>query len=418
MKKKYINMKHFLYYDQECIDYLQDLSKKGWQLESLGIFLAKFIPCDHLLKYQIDCTPMSEEYLNIIKEQGYQWIDSCNDIHIFVNKNINALDLQTDQDVYQQILLSQFQKSNMIGVFVFGILMMALGFLNIYQYFIGEKALYYIHYASVMTGVYFLFLGLLLMDSDREIYIKRKAIMNMTYSKSSLKKLDVFHSIKSIIVVILTLLFLFRIYLSDSSLSSFVIIWIGLFFMNLLQSFFKMRVHSHTKQVTITIGISIIMFISMLSFMNLGITMPKQFPDYQTHYCAIENKYVKYYQTIAPDADVLIFQNFYHCQNEDIAQILFEYEITEEEKLTRYPTDEEISQYLNQNHKNSWSVDDIEKVSYKDALKVFQRYSSMAFEECYYLNHIVIAKHQNKVVKVFVEDINHIDETLKPYLEF
>ena len=42
----------------------------------------------------------------------------------------------------------------------------------------------------------------------------------------------------------------------------------------------------------------------------------------------------------------------------------------------------------------------------------------MAFEECYYLNHIVIAKHQNKVVKVFVEDINHIDETLKPYLEF
>ena len=60
MKKKYINMKHFLYYNQECIDCLQDLSKKGWQLESLGIFLAKFIPCDHPLKYQIDCTPMSE----------------------------------------------------------------------------------------------------------------------------------------------------------------------------------------------------------------------------------------------------------------------------------------------------------------------------------------------------------------------
>ena len=50
MKKKYINMKHFLYYNQECIDCLQDLSKKGWQLESLGIFLAKFIPCDHPLK--------------------------------------------------------------------------------------------------------------------------------------------------------------------------------------------------------------------------------------------------------------------------------------------------------------------------------------------------------------------------------
>ena len=69
MKYKYV-LRNSLYLDEELQDYFNGMSKNGWRLDLVGYYY-RFIKDEHTYKYQIDYTPISSEYQDILKEMGY-----------------------------------------------------------------------------------------------------------------------------------------------------------------------------------------------------------------------------------------------------------------------------------------------------------------------------------------------------------
>ena len=71
MKHKYV-LRNSLYLDEELQDYFNEMSKKGWRLDFIGYYY-RFSKDEHVYKYQIDYTPISSEYQDILKEMGCKW---------------------------------------------------------------------------------------------------------------------------------------------------------------------------------------------------------------------------------------------------------------------------------------------------------------------------------------------------------
>ena len=63
---KYV-LRNSLYLDDELQDYFNEMSKKGWRLDFVGYYY-RFVKDEHVYKYQIDYTPVSSEYNEVLKE--------------------------------------------------------------------------------------------------------------------------------------------------------------------------------------------------------------------------------------------------------------------------------------------------------------------------------------------------------------
>ena len=66
MKHKYV-LRNSLYLDEELQEYFNKMSKKGWRLDFIGYYY-RFSHDEHVYKYQIDYTPSSSEYNEVLKE--------------------------------------------------------------------------------------------------------------------------------------------------------------------------------------------------------------------------------------------------------------------------------------------------------------------------------------------------------------
>ena len=66
MKHKYV-LRNSLYLDEELQEYFNEMSKKGWRLDFIGYYY-RFSHDEHVYKYQIDYTPSSSEYNEVLKE--------------------------------------------------------------------------------------------------------------------------------------------------------------------------------------------------------------------------------------------------------------------------------------------------------------------------------------------------------------
>ena len=74
MKYKYV-LRNSLYLDEELQDYFNEMSKNGWRLDFVGYYY-RFIKDEHTYKYQIDYTPASNEYDDLLEEIGYHEVDN------------------------------------------------------------------------------------------------------------------------------------------------------------------------------------------------------------------------------------------------------------------------------------------------------------------------------------------------------
>ena len=82
MKYKYV-LRNSLYLDEELQNYFNEMSKKGWRLDFVGYYY-RFVRDDHQYKYQIDYTPLSDEYKQVLDDLGYKEIVSgFNDFRIY-----------------------------------------------------------------------------------------------------------------------------------------------------------------------------------------------------------------------------------------------------------------------------------------------------------------------------------------------
>ena len=162
MKYKYV-LRNSLYLDEELQDYFNGMSKNGWRLDLVGYYY-RFIKDEHTYKYQIDYTPISSEYQDILKEMGYHEVrNSFDDFRVLENENVEAPDLNTEFVFNKNNKMKQFKKIRYsIYPFLAGFLLW-LGKLFLKDMIeIGKPILYYEGLSSLMFGVSFIFLALVL----------------------------------------------------------------------------------------------------------------------------------------------------------------------------------------------------------------------------------------------------------------
>ena len=140
MERKYAFIKNRYKYDEECIQFLEDMSYDGWKLHHIGLLFFSFVSCSKHLKYQIDYTDIDEEYNEVIESLGYTYITHWNFRNIYVSENKNAVDLQTDNEVYKQSLLQFYTRNSKLCFIILGIIFikfyinLGLRFNNLMQY--------------------------------------------------------------------------------------------------------------------------------------------------------------------------------------------------------------------------------------------------------------------------------------------
>ena len=154
-------LRNSLYLDEELQDYFNEMSKKGWRLDFVGHYY-RFIKDEHVYKYQIDYTPISSEYQDILKGMGYHEVrNSFDDFRVLENENVDAPDLNTEFVFDKNNKMKQFKK---IRYFIYPILAYFLFWLG--KIFIkdiveiGKPVLYYEGFGSLLMGIVFIVLSL------------------------------------------------------------------------------------------------------------------------------------------------------------------------------------------------------------------------------------------------------------------
>lgn len=122
MKYKYTLAGENVVLEDQFIEYLDMMSKRGWKLKSIGYFLFKFEKCFQPCKYQMDYNELNEEYLSVLKEAGYEYVGAHGiGGNVFVSENINALDLHTDENLHRKVILEKYSQSDIVMNLIFGL---------------------------------------------------------------------------------------------------------------------------------------------------------------------------------------------------------------------------------------------------------------------------------------------------------
>ena len=143
MKHKYV-LRNSLYLDEELQDYFNEMSKKGWRLDFIGYYY-RFSKDEHIYKSQIDYTPVSSEYQELLKEMGYHEVENAlYDFRVLENEDEDAPDLNTEFIFDKNNKIKQFKK---IRYFIYPILayfLFGIGKLLMIDFFeIGFPIVYY-----------------------------------------------------------------------------------------------------------------------------------------------------------------------------------------------------------------------------------------------------------------------------------
>lgn len=186
-------LRNSLYLDEELQDYFNEMSKKGWRLDFVSYYY-RFIKDEHVYKYQIDYTPISSEYQDILKGMGYHEVrNSFDDFRVLENENVDAPDLNTEFVFDKNNKMKQFKK---IRYFIYPILAYFLFWLG--KIFIkdiveiGKPVLYYEGFGSLLMGIVFIVLSFVLVF----VTILNFSILYALKNDKDLKSLKKLNSIK------------------------------------------------------------------------------------------------------------------------------------------------------------------------------------------------------------------------------
>ncbi|MEG0452471.1 MAG: DUF2812 domain-containing protein [Coprobacillus sp.] len=176
MKYKYIYAKDKLLIEDDCIVFLEKMSKQGWKLKRIFLSVFIFERCNEPLKYQLDYNDYDQEYIDIIEELGYEYICLYNNIKFYCHKDLNAIDLQTDPTIHELLILKKYSFSSIMGNF--GMLLIFLIFLQTvldYSPFGKQPADFYLYFNNEVLAICLYFLiALLFLQTIKNIDIRYK----------------------------------------------------------------------------------------------------------------------------------------------------------------------------------------------------------------------------------------------------
>ncbi len=185
-------------------EYLEEMAQKGWMLEKVGRFTAKFRAIEpKKIKFSVDIfeeggpldpekTEKSEEYRRLCRESGWTFITSQDYLQFFyAEEGSNPVPLQTDEEIEQKIIDLTLWKKELLSIFV----VLLLGALVFFRHFPVSHA-NLISFTG-FTGTY-LFPFLLVFSSIEAVYsiiriIKaRKSVKNgLSIEKPKLKSAQI-----------------------------------------------------------------------------------------------------------------------------------------------------------------------------------------------------------------------------------
>ena len=396
MKYKYV-LRNSLYLDEELQNYFNEMSKKGWRLDFVGYYY-RFVRDDHQYKYQIDYTPLSDEYKQVLDDLGYKEIVSgFNDFRIYENDDVNSADLNTEFIFNKNNKIKQFRpKSNIFSLFV-GIFILYLTKFFIREPLqIGTSYFYFYGFSSIVFPLFLLCLGL----GMTFVSLTNLMIVFALKKDKSIRILKKINMLKDYIIMIAAILFLAYCiyYIMNYGIVKFLLSCgpIVLIMMILQKVFPKANDEKLRYFWAIILGLSFLFTSQIFPFEE----------DNSSHdegYVINENVISKdsYHTIIINEMDVNYVQKDVEIKKTQYKDKIFQYIII----LTDYETQKNIEyeDFLKNDDIYTFEETGIQYRSYKKALAQFKKDGN------YYINERYVIKVTNQTIQTRYNNLKDND---------
>ena len=357
---KYV-LRNSLYLDDELQDYFNEMSKKGWRLDFVSYYY-RFVKDEHVYKYQIDYTPISSEYQDILKKMGYHEVrNSFDDFRVLENENVDAPDLNTEFVFDKNNKMKQFKK---IRYFIYPILAYFLFWLG--KIFIkdivevGKPVLYYEGFGSLLMGIVFIILSFVLLF----VTILNFSILYALKNDKDLKSLKKLNSIKDHLSILFYILLLISgvFYL----LKSFITLDLKVIVYLLLTCIIGVVLSRIIKNNKYNSAIAAFVAIAICGLIFPQVQMDDSLFESSTVKTKITNyeKDIKDTTCTYPQLDVLIKKDKYKDE-------IFKYIIIKTEHDTR--DNQNFEKAVNTKSNVSWDSNKTQYVHYEKAIQSFNK---------------------------------------------
>ena len=337
------------------------MSKKGWRLDFVGYYY-RFIKDEHVYKYQIDYTPISSEYQDILKEMGYHEVRNLfDDFRVLENENVDAPDLNTEFVFDKNNKMKQFKK---IRYFIYPILAYFLFWLG--KIFIkdiveiGKPVLYYEGFGSLLMGIVFIVLSFVLLF----VTILNFSILYALKNDKDLKSLKKLNSIKDHLSILFYILLVISgvFYL----LKSFITLDLKVIVYLLLTCIIGVVLSRIIKNNKYNSAIAAFVAIAICGLIFPQVQMDDSLFESSTVKTKITNyeKDIKDITCTYPQLDVLIKKDKYKDE-------IFKYIIIKTEHDTR--DNQNFEKAVNTKSNVSWDSNKTQYVHYEKAIQSFNK---------------------------------------------
>lgn len=396
MKYKYV-LRNSLYLDEELQNYFNEMSKKGWRLDFVGYYY-RFVRDDHQYKYQIDYTPLSDEYKQVLDDLGYKEIVSgFNDFRIYENDDVNSADLNTEFIFNKNNKIKQFRpKSNIFSLFV-GIFILYLTKFFIREPLqIGTSYFYFYGFSSIVFPLFLLCLGL----GMTFVSLTNLMIVFALKKDKSIRILKKINMLKDYIIMIAAILFLAYCiyYIMNYGIVKFLLSCgpIVLIMMILQKVFPKANDEKLRYFWAIILGLSFLFTSQIFPF-------EEDNSSYDEGYVINENVISKdsYHTIIINEMDVNYVQKDVEIKKTQYKDKIFQYIII----LTDYETQKNIEyeDFLKNDDIYTFEETGIQYRSYKKALAQFKKDGN------YYINERYVIKVTNQTIQTRYNNLKDND---------
>lgn len=396
MKYKYV-LRNSLYLDEELQNYFNEMSKKGWRLDFVGYYY-RFVRDDHQYKYQIDYTPLSDEYKQVLDDLGYKEIVSgFNDFRIYENDDVNSADLNTEFIFNKNNKIKQFRpKSNIFSLFVGIFILYLTKFFISESLQIGMPYLYFHGFSSIVFPLFLLCLGL----GMTFVSLTNLMIVFALKKDKSIRILKKINMLKDYIIMIAAILFLTYCiyYIMNYGIVKFLLSCgpIVLIMMILQKVFPKANDEKLRYFWAIILGLSFLFTSQIFPFEE----------DNSSHdegYVINENVISKdsYHTIIINEMDVNYVQKDVKIKKSQYKDKIFQYIII----LTDYETQKNIEyeDFLKNDDIYTFEETGIQYRSYKKALAQFKKDGN------YYINERYVIKVTNQTIQTRYNNLKDND---------
>ena len=396
MKYKYV-LRNSLYLDEELQDYFNEMSKKGWRLDFVGYYY-RFVRDDHQYKYQIDYTPLCDEYKQVLDDLGYKEIvSSFKDFRIYENDDVNAADLNTELIFNRNNKIKQFKlKTNifsfLVGIFILYLTKFFVG--DIFQ--VGLPYLYFYGFSSIVFPLFLLCLGL----GMTFVSLTNLMIVFALKKDKSIRILKKINMLKDYIIMIAAILFLAYCiyYIMNYGIVKFLLSCGPIvLIMTILQKVFPKANDEKLRYFwAIILGLSFLFTSQIFPF-------EEDNSSYDEGYVINENVISKdsYHTIIINEMDVNYVQKDVKIKKTQYKDKIFQYIII----LTDYETQKNIEyeDFLKNDDIYTFEETGIQYRSYKKALAQFKKDGN------YYINERYVIKVTNQTIQTRYNNLKDND---------